>query len=189
MSEIGYIRVSTVGQNHDRQLSGLALDKVFSDQISGKAINRPGLKRCFEYLREGDTLHVHSMDRLARNLKDLQFIVDDLTGKGIAIQFHKENLTFTSDANAMSKLLLQVMGAVAEFERSLINERRLEGMAAAKKKGKRFGRPSALTEEQKQQIQNMRDRRVPVTEIAKTLSVSRQTVYTALKTTRTGREE
>lgn len=88
--QVGYIRVSSIDQNTDRQLSGIELNKTFSEKISGKDINRPQLQECLEYLREGDTLHVHSIDRLARNLADLQGIVADLTGRGISVKFHKE---------------------------------------------------------------------------------------------------
>lgn len=177
MSDIGYIRVSTVGQNQDRQLSGIPLDKIFKDEISGKAINRPGLEKCLDYIREGDTLHVHSMDRLARNLKDLQAIVDDLTGQGVAVKFHKENLVFDNTASPMSKLLLQVMGAFAEFERSLIRERQQEGIAAAKKKGKHLGRAPALDADQKKQLRAMLDDRIPKAQIARQFNISRTTLY------------
>lgn len=181
MSNIGYVRVSSVGQNDARQLEGVSLDKIFKEKISGKSIKRPELERCLDYIREGDTLHVHSMDRLARNLKDLQNIVDDLTGQGVELQFHKENLTFSSKANAMSKLLLQVMGAFAEFERSLIKERQLEGIAAAKKDGKHLGRGSSLNKNQKQELISMVESRIPKTEIAKKFGISRQTLYNILK--------
>lgn len=181
MSDIGYIRVSSVGQNDARQLEGVSLNKIFREKISGKSINRPELERCLEYIREGDTLHVHSMDRLARNLKDLQTIVDDLISQGVEIHFHKENLIFSSKANAISKLLLQVMGAFAEFERSLIRERQLEGIAAAKKRGKHLGRESALNVDQKKELIAMVESRMPKTEVAKRFEISRQTLYNILK--------
>ncbi len=181
MSEIGYIRVSSVGQNDARQLEGVFLDKVFKEKISGKSIKRPELEKCLEYIREGDTLHVHSMDRLARNLKDLQNIVDDLTGQGITIKFHKENLVFSSEANAMSKLLLQVMGAFAEFERSLIKERQLEGIEAAKKKGKHLGRAPSLSENQINEALTLLESGLPKTEVAKHFEISRSTLYNVLK--------
>ncbi len=126
-AHIGYIRVSTTDQNTERQLDGITLDKTFTDKLSGKDTQRPQLQACLEYIREGDTLHVHSMDRLARNLMDLQGMVESLTNRGIVVQFHKESLTFTDDTNAMNKLMLQIMGAVAEFERSLIRERQRKG--------------------------------------------------------------
>ena len=128
---VGYIRVSSVDQNSDRQLSDTSLDVVFEDKCSGKDTQRPQLKACLRHLRSGDALHVHSIDRLARNLKDLQTLVEELTGRGVTIRFNKENLTFTGDANPMQKLMLQMMGAFAEFERSMIRERQREGIAAA----------------------------------------------------------
>jgi len=87
---VGYLRVSTVDQNTDRQLDGIALDKVFTDKASGKDTNRPELTRALEYVREGDILVVHSMDRLARNLEDLRRIVRELTGRGVRVEFVKE---------------------------------------------------------------------------------------------------
>lgn len=150
---VGYIRVSSIGQNTDRQMSAfdnsLDLDKVFTEKISGATTDRPELKACLEYLRENDTLFIHSMDRLARNLIDLQSIVKNLTGRGACIKFMKEQLTFEQNGNnSMNTLLLQVMGAFAEFERRLIKERQIEGIAAAQAKGVKFGRKAKLTPEQ-----------------------------------------
>ena len=112
---IGYIRVSSVDQNQARQLDGVELDKTFKDKASGKDVNRPQLQAALEYLRDGDILIVHSMDRLARNLDDLRKLVLDLTKRGVVVEFVKEHLTFTAEDNAMSRLLLSVMGAFAEF--------------------------------------------------------------------------
>ena len=103
---VGYIRVSTLDQKTDRQLEGVDLDKRFTDKASGKDMKRPQLEAALQYLREGDVLVVHSMDRLARNLDDLRKVVTDLTGRGIVIEFVKERLTFTGEDSAMSKLLL-----------------------------------------------------------------------------------
>jgi len=97
-------------------------------------MHRPELQALLKYVREGDTIVVHSLDRLARNLDDLRRLVNDLTGRGIKIQFIKENLTFNGDDSSMSKLLLSIMGAFAEFERSLIRERQREGLPLPKKK-------------------------------------------------------
>jgi len=123
---VGYIRVSTLDQNTSRQeeqLSGFELDRTFIDKASGKDTARPQLQEAIKYCREGDKLIVHSMDRLARNLDDLRAIVRGLTDRGVAVQFVKENLTFIGEDSPMSKLMLSVMGAFAEFERSLIKER------------------------------------------------------------------
>jgi DNA invertase Pin-like site-specific DNA recombinase len=146
---VGYIRVSSYGQNTDRQLSEVPLDKVFEEKASAKDTMRPVLQECLDYLRNGDELHVHSIDRLARNLVDLQTIVSNLNGKGVLVVFHKENLTFTgSNENPINKLMLQMMGAFAEFERKLIKERQREGIAQAQKKGTRIGRGRVLKDEQ-----------------------------------------
>ncbi len=144
---VGYRRVSTVDQNTDRQLDGVELDKVFTDKASGKDANRPELARALEYVRDGDTLVIHSMDRLARNLEDLLRLVRELTGRGVKVEFVKENLTFAGDDSAMSTLLLSMLGAVAAFERSMILERQREGIALAKAAGKYKGRKAALTDE------------------------------------------
>ncbi len=178
---IGYIRVSTVDQNTDRQLDSIYLDKTFKEKLSGKDTKRPQLQACLDYLREGDTLHVHSMDRLARNLMDLQGMVETLTGKGILVQFHKENLVFSNDTTAMSKLMLQIMGAVAEFERSLIKERQREGIAKAKEAGKHMGRKPSLTDLQVQQANRLINEGIPKTEVAGRFGISRQSLYRNLK--------
>ena len=132
---IAYRRVSSTDQNTDRQLAedGITFDTTYTDKCSGGSAERPELHRMLEGLRKGDTIHVHSIDRLARNLQDLQELVKVVNGKGATLRFHKEQLTFSPDENsAMSKLLLQVMGAFAEFERALIRERQAEGIAKAK---------------------------------------------------------
>lgn len=132
---IGYIRVSSTDQNTARQLDGVQLDKVFTDHASGKDAERPQLKLMLDYLREGDTLVVHSMDRLARDVGDLRRIVKGLTAKGVAVRFVTEGLQFSGEANPMNNLLLTMLGAVAEFERAMIKERQAEGIALAKQRG------------------------------------------------------
>src|SRR5271165_4719221 len=126
---VGYVRVSTLDQNAERQLDGQHLDKVFTDKASGKDTKRPQLQAALDYVREGDVLVVHSMDRLARNLDDLRKIDLGLTGKGVQVQFAKESLTFTGEDSPMSNLLLSLLGAVAEFERSMIRERQRKNRA------------------------------------------------------------
>src|SRR6202167_3593902 len=142
---VGYIRVSSVDQHTDRQLDGQELEKIFTDRASGKDTKRPQLQAALDYIREGDLFVIHSMDRLARNLDDLRRIVFDLTKKGVHVQFVKENLTFTGEDSPMSNLLLSLLGAVAEFERSMIRERQREGIELAKKKGVYKGRKPSLT--------------------------------------------
>ena len=154
--KIGYIRVSTIEQNTVRQLDNLQLDRVFTDKCSGKDTDRPQLAEMLKFIRDGDTLFVHSMDRLARNLDDLRKLVDKMTNKNITVQFIKENLVFTKDdKNPMAKLMLSVMGAFAEFERSLIKERQMEGIAIAKIAGKYRGRSKCLTDEQVVKMRQM----------------------------------
>jgi DNA invertase Pin-like site-specific DNA recombinase len=116
-------------------LDGLKLDRVFIDKASGKDIKRPELEKLLAYVRAGDTIVVHSMDRLARNLDNLRQLVHTLTSRGVRVQFIKEGLTFTGEDSPMSTLLLSVLGAFAEFERALIRERQLEGIALAKQRG------------------------------------------------------
>ncbi len=119
---VGYIRVSTLEQNTDRQLDGVEVDRTFADHVSGKDLHRPQLAAMLAFVRDGDTVVVHSMDRLARNLDDLRATVRTLTARGVQVQFMKEQLTFTGDDTAMATLLLSVMGAFAEF--SVISTRR-----------------------------------------------------------------
>lgn len=179
--DVGYIRVSSIGQNTDRQLDKLKLHKIFTEKASAGTRKRPVLDECLAYLRNDDTLHVHSIDRLARNLKDLLDIVTALKAKGVAIQFHKEQLAFGAGDDSMSKLMLQIFGAVAEFERSLIRERQAEGIAKAQKKGTRFGQKPKLTPAQVEEVQQMVADRYTKVSIAEKFKVSIPTIYNALK--------
>ncbi|MBV5334241.1 MAG: recombinase family protein [Sulfuricurvum sp.] len=181
MANVAYRRVSSVDQKTDRQLEGLSFDKEFEDKASGGSRNRPALQECLGFLREGDVLHVHSIDRLARNLLDLQKLIGDLSSKGISIHFHKENLLFAGGNDPMQKLLMQMLGAVAEFERSLIRERQREGIAAAKAKGKHLGRSALLSDEQVHSIREAINGGAAVVDLAGIYEVSRQTIYAGLK--------
>jgi DNA invertase Pin-like site-specific DNA recombinase len=174
---IGYVRVSTLDQNESRQLEGVQLDKRFVDKASGKDTKRPQLQAGLDYVRDGDVLVVHSMDRLARNLDDLRRIVMELTGRGVVVEFVKERLTFTSEDNAMSKLLLSVMGAFAEFERSLIRERQREGIALAKKAGVYRGRKPSLTPERIAQLRARVAAGEKKAALAREFGISRETLY------------
>ncbi len=137
---VGYIRVGTVDQNTVRQLDEIEVERVFTDKASGKDTARPQLDELIAFVRAGDTVLVHSMDRLARNLDDLRRLVRTLTGKGVRVEFVKESLVFTDEDSPMATLLLSVMGAFAEFERALILERQREGITAAKHRGVYTGR-------------------------------------------------
>ena len=186
--KIGYVRVSSVDQNDARQLDGLVLDKIFTDKASGKDVHRPQLQALLSHVREGDHVYVHSMDRLSRSLKDLQEVVELLTARGVAVEFCKENLKFERPGNnsgghtaAFSKLLLQMLGAVGEFERALIRERQREGIAIAKTKGVYKGRKPGLNAEMKLKLREMIASGISKTEIAKNLAISRASVYQYIK--------
>ena len=178
---VGYIRVSTFEQNTDRQLEGIHLDKVFTDKASGKDTKRPELESLLQYVREGDTVIVHSMDRLARNLDDLRQTVQKLTGQGIRIQFVKESLTFTGEDSPMANLMLSVMGAFAEFERALIRERQREGIALAKQRGAYRGRKRSLSGRDIAEVRRRIDAGEKKAKVARDYGISRETLYQYLK--------
>ncbi len=180
---VAYIRVSGLDQNADRQLEGIAVDRAFAERASGKDVHRPQLAAMLSFVRDGDTVIVHSMDRLARNLDDLRRVVRELTAKGVRVQFLKEQLTFTGEDTAMANLLLSVMGAFAEFERSLIRERQREGIALAKKRGVYRGRTRCLSEDQAARLRQRASEGVPKTTLARELGISRETVYQYLRAT------
>lgn len=179
---VGYVRVSTLDQNSVRQLDGIVLDKTYVEKASGKdQKNRPELEDLIGFVREGDTVLVHSMDRLARNLDDLKQIIARLTGKGARVEFVKEALTFTGDDNAAAMFLLHIMGAFAEFERSLIRERQREGIALAKLRKVYTGRTPALNAEKIADLRQQAAGGVAKTVLAKQFGISRATVYAYLR--------
>lgn len=179
---VGYIRVSSIDQSPELQLSEQVLDETFVDHCSGSTKKRPQLIACMKHLRKNDELHVHSIDRLARNLKDLQQIVEELNRKGVTVIFHKEKLTFSGSDDPFQKLQLQMLVAVSEFERAMIRERQREGILNTKKKGTPIGAPRKLSDSQIKEIRKMKANRFGVTEIAKKYDVSRVTVYKVLNT-------
>ncbi len=178
---IGYIRVSSLEQNEERQLEGVALDKTFLDRASGKDTKRPQLEILLGFVRSGDTVVVHSMDRLARNLDDLRRIVQTLTGKGVRIEFLKEHLTFTGEDSPMAHLMLSVMGAFAEFERALIRERQREGIALAKKRGAYKGRRKSLSEAEVAKLRERLTTGISKAKVAREFGISRETLYQYLR--------
>jgi DNA invertase Pin-like site-specific DNA recombinase len=178
---VGYIRVSGFDQNPERQLDGVRLDREFTDKASGKDGARPQLDALLRFVRDGDTVIVHSLDRLARNLDDLRRVVRDLTARGVRVEFVKEQLAFTGEDSPMANLLLSVMGAFAEFERALIRERQREGIALAKQRGAYRGRSRSLTAVQ---VADLRERAAAgeaKTVLAREFGVSRETVYQYLR--------
>lgn len=175
---IGYIRVSTTDQNSERQLDKIPVDRVFTDKASGKDTNRPQLQAAISYARDGDTLVVHSMDRLARNVEDMLRLVRELNAKGVSVEFLKENMTFSADkTDARSMLMFTMLGAFAQFERSLIRERQREGIAIAKAKGVYRGGKPKLDDDHVALLKHWVADGVPKAEVARRLNITRETVY------------
>jgi len=178
---IGYVRVSSLAQNTERQLEGVTLDHVYTDKASGKDVERPELAKALHYCRKGDTLVVHSLDRLARNAEDLLRIVRELTGRGVTVEFVKNAMTFRPEKkDAMGTLMLTMLAAFAAFERDLIRERQAEGIAIAKAKGVYKGRAKALTPAEGKEVRQMAAKGIAKASIAEHFGVSRQTVYAYL---------
>lgn len=180
MANVAYIRVSTSKQNTDRQLAncGITFDETFEDKCSAKTMDRPAFTECMKYLRKGDHLHVHSLDRVCRSgAGDAVALVNELTARDVSITFHKEGMIFHGGAkmSAAQKGVLGILAAVADMERELINERRIEGIEIARSKGKVFGRPkTAVT---KEQLEELKGQGLKVDDITKQLGISRATFY------------
>ena len=178
--KIAYARVSSKDQNLDRQLAALKKEKVFrifTDTVSGSSTQRPGLDGALNYVRAGDQLIVVSMDRLARSLIDLHRLVDELTERGVSVKFLKEGQTYSLDSSPVAKLMLGLLGSVAEFERAIIRERQAEGIAKAKARGVYKGRAKVLNEEQIMQAREWVSEGVPKTEVARRFGIGRTTLY------------
>jgi DNA invertase Pin-like site-specific DNA recombinase len=172
--KVGYRRVSTVEQKFDRQELG-ELDKLFEEKVSGSSSERLALNEMIDFVREDDEVVVYSIDRLARNLRDLQNIIETLNSKGASIKFLSENLTFSADVNnPFAKLQLQIIGSVAEFERNIIRKRQAEGIAKAKAKGVYAKRGASINREK---IRELQKEGLTITAIARALDISRMSVY------------
>ncbi|WP_120512909.1 recombinase family protein [Photobacterium salinisoli] len=179
MANVGYVRVSTAEQSTDRQLADVTLDKVFSEKVSAKTIDRPQLDACLEYLREGDTLHIHSLDRVCRSgAGDAVKLVERMNEKGVSVQFHKEGMRFDGSMSAAQKGVLSILASVAQMERELIRERQIEGIEAAKAAGKHLGRPRARAT--KEDVINLLEAGVSKAQAAKQLKIGRATLYRLL---------
>ena len=179
---VGYVRVSSLDQNPERQLEELKklnVEKLFIDKLSGKDIERPELQKMVSFVREGDVLIVHSLDRLARNLADLLMIVQDLTDRGVSVRFINERLDFdaSKESSPVAKLMLSMVGAFAEFERSMIKRRQAEGIALAKARGVYKGRQRSVTDDQIEEIKSMLEMGVPLSAAARKVGISRTTAY------------
>lgn len=179
---IGYVRVSTVEQNEERQIEGLKkhdIDKWFTEKVSAKNTNRSQLKAMIEFAREGDTIYIHSLDRLARSTKDLLNIVEELQAKGIHMVSNKENI---DTSTATGKLMLTMIGAIAEFERANLLERQKEGIAIAKKEGKYLGRKEIdYPDNWKEVYSKWKNRELKGNEAMELLGLKRNTFYRLVK--------
>ena len=178
-----YARVSTVEQNTDRQTVNSDYKKIFIDKMSGKSMERPQLQAMLDFIREGDEVVVHSMDRLARNVKDLLTLVEQIKDKGASLCFKKENMNFfpNQKENPMQTLMMTMLGAIAEFERNLILERQREGIAIAKEKGAYKGSKKKLTPSQIEELNKIYlKKEISVAELGKKFGISRKSVYNYL---------
>lgn len=178
-----YKRVSSISQNTERQLDGMTFNREFVEKVSGgKASNRPELQALIKHVRAGDVCYVHDVSRLARNTKDLLDTVEQITAKGCTIIFKKENLTFSGDkADAMSQMLLTLLGAVAAFTKTLINEAQAEGIAKRKSKGLPLGRSEKLPKEKQQELLDKVNAGGNKVSLAKEYGISRATLYNIIK--------
>lgn len=182
VQRVGYVRVSTVEQNQQRQLEGIEIDMLFTEHASGKDTNRPQLQAALRYIRDGDTFIVHSMDRLARNVEDILRLVREMNERGITVQFVRENMFFASGKDdPRISLMFTMLGAFAQFERELIKERQREGIAIAKAKGVYKGRKKSLTDEQARELRKRSGEGALKSELAREFKITRETVYQYLK--------
>ena len=173
--KVGYQRVSSSNQNLSRQELGDDVERLFAEKISGKNTDRPALQEMISFVREGDEVVVYSIDRLARDLRDLQTLIQQLNDKGVRVTFLSERLSFGAEADdAFAKLQLQMMGAFAEFERNIIRKRQAEGIEKAKKRGAYKGRQSSIDPKK---IAQMQAEGLSPTQISRELGISRQSVY------------
>lgn len=180
MAEVAYKRVSTAGQSTIRQLDGMNFDTIFEDKVSGKDTNRPQLQAMLDYIREGDTVHVHSLDRLGRNTADLMQLVEQLKSKGVTVHFHKEGMIFSAERNnPMHHLMFTMLSGFAQFERELIRERQREGIVIARAENKYLGRKKTIDDDAIRTAMAKPD--ASYRKVAKELGISLSTVQRAMK--------
>jgi DNA invertase Pin-like site-specific DNA recombinase len=180
---IGYARVSTQDQTLNLQkdvLKNIGCTKIFTDTASGAKVERKGLEEAQNFLREGDTLVVWRLDRLGRSLKHLIETITELNNRKIGFKSIQENIDTTTSGG---KLVFHIFGALAEFEREIIRERTQAGLQAARARGRKGGRPKALTPKKAKMVQDLyRNKENSIDEICKTLNISRTTLYRYIKT-------
>ena len=179
---IGYARVSTQDQNLDLQndaLKAAGCDKIYTDKMSGAKTNRPGLEEILGFIRKGDTLVVWKLDRLGRSLKHLIQVLNQLDERGVYFKSIQESLDTSTPGG---KLIFHVFGALAEFERDIIRERTMAGLAAARARGRKGGRPRKLSKKQVEMAKKlMNDPTISIGEICRTMGVSKATLYRLAK--------
>lgn len=178
---IGYVCVSSFDQNPECQLEQVSVDRQFTDEVSSKSSCRPELERLLALVREGDTVVVYSMDRLARNLDELRYLVQEFTQRGVGIEFVKENLTFAGKNSPTASLMLSLIGALADFERALIRERQREGISLAKQRGVYRGRKKVLSLERAAELRRRAAAGEQKARLAREFGISRETLYQYLK--------
>lgn len=179
--QIAYIRVSSIDQNEQWQIEAMQrynIEKWFIEKVSGKDTNRPKLKEMLDFAREGDTIHIHDFSRLARSTKDLLDIVELLNSKGITLISNKENI---DSSTPTGKLMLTMIGAINEFERTNLLERQKEGIAIAKREGKYKGRKAVSIPDFNKHYQRYISREISKSELAKELNISRPTLDKLIK--------
>ncbi len=180
MASVGYARVSSVGQSLEVQLDKLNhCDKIYQEKKSATSYKRPQLEACLEYVREGDTLVVTRLDRLARSTLHLCQIADELNRKGVNLVVLDQNID-TSDATG--RLLFNMLGAIAQFETEIRAERQMDGIQKARERGLRFGRRKSLTEAQIAELRKRREQGILIKTLMKDYGISKATVYRYLDT-------
>jgi DNA invertase Pin-like site-specific DNA recombinase len=180
--KIGYARISTSDQNLDSQISLLkevGCEKIFEDVISGSKAERKGLKECLEYVRAGDSIVIYKLDRLGRSLKELLNLVEDLEKRGVNLIIMSQNIDTSTSSG---RLMFQMFGMIAEFERELIRERTMVGLKSARARGRVGGRKHLLT---KEQIENLKlvhgAGKTPIAEICRMFGIKKPTMYKYLR--------
>ncbi len=179
--KVGYVRTSTREQNTARQdvlMEKLGVEKVYTDKLSGKNTDRPELQKMMDFVREGDVVVVESFSRFARNLRDLLDLTETLERKGVQFISQKERIDTNGPAG---RLMLQIFGALAEFERETILERQAEGIAVAKAEGRMTGRPKKAVDTFEDVYRDYEDKKISASEGARRLGIARSTWYRKVK--------
>ena len=177
----GYARVSTEQQNLDRQIDMLekyGVDRIYNEKMTGTKRNRPELEKLLERLTEGDTVVVESLSRLGRSTKDLIWLMETFNEKGVNLVSLKESIETTSSTG---KLLFALMSAIAQFERDVIADRTREGIASARARGRKGGRPKSNPEKLKMAVKLYNSKQYSIKEIEKMTGIKKDTLYRAIR--------